>query len=570
MDIIVGHENLDFDCVASMVAAQKLHPSARMFIQPTAEGPVREFLNLFRDHYSFNTVNDYSASDVETMIVVDTNRRDRLGPYSEALDHAETVILYDHHSRESADIDADEAHYDSVGALITYLVEIIRDRSIGLKPADATLFLLGLHQETGSLQFGSTSARDYAAGQFVLENGANLDVVQNFSHKPLSPEQLDLLNDLIDASRNLTINEVPITIATAKRDEYVPEVALLAHKLQDTENSNFLCLIVGMGERIQVVFRNRYDHIDVSKIAEQFGGGGHSRAASATLSGVTMEESEQALLQVFNQQLKPKLVARDIMSTPVHSIRPDLDVEEAQRIMLRLDHRGLPITDENNELVGIITRTDVSKAVKHDLTHAPVKGFMTPDVVTVDPDTSLERLQMILSNEQIGRLPVLENNQLIGIVTRTDIIRTLHQSQRSQADLLGEGSPYSTPVESENVTQLMEETLPDKWFRRVKNWGRMASRLGDSLYLVGGCVRDILLGERTKDFDFILEENAIRFGEELIEREGGDISTHEEFQTAVVTLPDGDRVDLATARSEYYTHPAALPEVEVEQVSLVQ
>lgn len=570
MDVILGHENLDFDSVASMVAAKHLHPDAEMFLQPTAEGPVREFLNLYQDHYSFKTIDQFDATEVETLIIVDTNRRERIGPYAEALDHAERVVLYDHHPPDSGDLDPDETYYDSVGALITYMVELLTEKNCEINPSDATLFLLGLHQETGSLQFGSATARDYSAGRIALENGANLDVVQNFANKPLSNDQLDLFNDLLESSRNFSVNDVPITLATARRDEYQPEVAMLAHKLQDTENANFLCLIVRMGDRVQVVFRNRYDHLDVSRIAEQFGGGGHARAASATLSGVTVEECEQALMQVFNQRIKPKLIARDIMSTPVHSIRPDLPVEEAHEIMLRLDHQGLPITDEENELIGIITRTDVEKAIKHDLTHAPVKGFMSPEVVTVGPETSLERLQTILSNEKIGRLPVIEADRLIGIVTRTDIIRTLHQNQRRRTDLLKESPPYATPEDPENVRDVISDVLPDKWSRRLRNWGDLAESLGDTLYLVGGCVRDILLCEPTKDFDFILEEDAIRFGQELVEREGGEISTHAAFRTAVVTLPDGDRVDLATARSEYYSHPAALPEIEVEQVSLVQ
>ncbi|MFB6345486.1 MAG: CBS domain-containing protein, partial [bacterium] len=155
--------------------------------------------------------------------------------------------------------------------------------------------------------------------------------------------------------------------------------------------------------------------------------GGHARAASATISGVTLKEARQALEDVLKEQLKPGLTARQIMSHPVHSIRQDLPVEEAQDVMLRLGHQGMPVTNEKDELVGIITRSDIDKAVKHELTHAPVKGFMNPGVVTIDTDTGLHQIQNIMMNEQIGRLPVVEDGKLIGIVTRTDLIRILHE-----------------------------------------------------------------------------------------------------------------------------------------------
>ncbi|MFB6345487.1 MAG: bifunctional oligoribonuclease/PAP phosphatase NrnA, partial [bacterium] len=271
MKIIVGHQNLDFDCVSSMVAVQKLHTDATIFLQATAEGNVLEYLNLYRHHFSFERESQFNPDDVDTVIVVDTNSRSRLGKYSEAIDQAEKVILYDHHPPEHGDIDADEVHVDSVGALITMMVEKLQKQNIKLSSVEATLFMLGLHQETGGLQFGTTGIRDYQAGTFLMEAGADLDVVQNFIYQQLTDEQMSLFNDLLSNARSLSINNVPVTISMAERDEYISEVALLAHKLRDTENANLLCLLVRLGERIQLVIRNRYSNIDAGELACQFG-----------------------------------------------------------------------------------------------------------------------------------------------------------------------------------------------------------------------------------------------------------------------------------------------------------
>ncbi|MFP4687635.1 MAG: CBS domain-containing protein [bacterium] len=571
MDIIIGHQNHDFDCVASMVAAKRLYPEGRIFLQPTAEGGVLEFLNLYRDYFSFFRFSQYRDEKIKKLIIVDTNKKERLGPYEKTLARAEEIIVYDHHPPGEATIDADEYYYDEAGALITVMVNKLRKKNIIPTPFEATLFMLGVHQETGNLQFGTTAAADYEVGCFLMENGADLDIVQNFCNRKLNAEQRELFNDILSGSHQFSINNIPVTIASASRDEYVPELALLAHKLRDVENINLLFLLVKMGNRIQLVIRNRYQHVDAGAIAGQFGGGGHKRAASATLSGVTLSEAQEAIIDLLKNKLKPEITAADIMSSPVHSVRQDLPVEEAHKIMLRLGHHGLPITDSDDRLVGIITRSDVDKAIHHSLTHAPVKGFMSPEVTTVSPETGLQQIQNILMENQIGRLPVVAGERLVGIVTRTDIIRVLHERYQPSREEQFRSSPaYSSIREPDNVEYLLKEILSEKWYRRLREWGKLSGRIGDSVFLVGGCVRDILMEEETRDFDFVVEKDGIGFARALVEKEGGSLSVHEKFKTAVVTLEDGCKLDIATARSEYYSHPAALPRVDIDHASVYQ
>lgn len=569
MDAIVGHENMDFDCLASMVAASRLHPEAEIFLQPTSEGPVRDYLNLYREHFDFRRFKDFDPASLETLIVVEANNRDRLGPYAEGLDVADRVVLYDHHEPDEESFVVDESHLDESGALVTSMVEYLRDRNECFDEEEATLYLLALHQETGSFQFGSTTSRDYGMGQYLMEEGANLDVVQKYTHRPLSAVQINLFNDLLEKSRGFLINEVPVTLAVARRDEYIPEIALLTHKLQDTENADFIAVVVGLEDRVQLVLRNRHDHLDVGAIARRLGGGGHPRAASASFKERTIEQVEEELLKVLNQTLSARRTARDIMSTPVHSIRPEKTVHEASDLMIRLGYHGLPITDEDENLSGIVTRTDIDKAMNHDLGHAPVKGIMSPDVVTVEPEAGLERLRNILTNEQIGRLPVVEEGRLVGIVTRTDLIKALHREEdvhEFETDDVTSSSFRHAP----DVTGQLEDAVTDDWLERFRRWGRHASEIGDTLYLVGGCVRDVLIGGDVQDVDFLLEDNAIEFARSLFEDSRAELAAHEKFQTVVVTLPNGEKVDFATARSEYYTHPSALPEVDVEHASVVQ
>ena len=100
-------------------------------------------------------------------------------------------------------------------------------------------------------------------------------------------------------------------------------------------------------------------------------------------------------------------------------------------------------------------------------------------------------------------------------------------------------------------------------FNLLRDWAQ-----GESLpmYLVGGPVRDALLGAPVKDLDFVLEGDATVLARRLAGATGGDVVTHARFGTATVTLP-GARVDFVTARRENYPRPGALPEVSPGSIS---
>ena len=89
-----------------------------------------------------------------------------------------------------------------------------------------------------------------------------------------------------------------------------------------------------------------------------------------------------------------------------------------------------------------------------------------------------------------------------------------------------------------------------------------AASMDTPCYLVGGFVRDLLLSRPVNDFDVVIEGNAIKFGNALVEKYGGKLTTHQKFHTAVWHLPNSsETLDLITARKEAYLSPGALPTV---------
>lgn len=117
-----------------------------------------------------------------------------------------------------------------------------------------------------------------------------------------------------------------------------------------------------------------------------------------------------------------------------------------------------------------------------------------------------------------------------------------------------------------NVRGLMLERLPARAFILLETVGRLADQLGVSAYVVGGIVRDLLLGIGNLDLDLVIEGDGIAFARALADEIGGHVKAHERFGTAVVILPDGVKLDIATARTESYKHPAALPTVQPSSI----
>ncbi|MCD5397653.1 hypothetical protein LR003_01800, partial [candidate division NPL-UPA2 bacterium] len=121
-------------------------------------------------------------------------------------------------------------------------------------------------------------------------------------------------------------------------------------------------------------------------------------------------------------------------------------------------------------------------------------------------------------------------------------------------------------MKQENLSQLMKSRLSGKVFRLLEAVGKLAEKKGCSAYLVGGMVRDILLGVENLDIDITVEGEGIVFAEELASHLSGRVQGKTRFGTAVVTFPGRLKVDVAMARSECYKYPAALPEVQASSL----
>jgi len=245
-----------------------------------------------------------------------------------------------------------------------------------------------------------------------------------------------------------------------------------------------------------------------------------------------------------------------VMSAPVKSIEEDTTVEKARELMMRLGYGGLPVT-ASGALTGMITRGEADRAYSHGFGQSAVKDFCSRNTIVIaSRDTVGEALKLMAKNNT-GRLLVKENGRLAGIVTRSDIIATL-----GSAGAKKETGKNSLPRDGDDLTPLLKERLSRRIQGRLFLVGQKADWENVRAHVAGGFVRDLLLGLPSSDLDIVVEPHALPFAEKLREYLGGRLVTYEDFGTATLFLSDGSRIDLVTARREFYPGPAALPEVE--------
>ena len=241
------------------------------------------------------------------------------------------------------------------------------------------------------------------------------------------------------------------------------------------------------------------------------------------------------------------------MASPVKVIAADETVQKAGELLTRYNINVLPVVDKD-KLVGLISRQIVEKASFHGLKQVSVSDFMTTEFITVAPHTQLSAIQRAIIENNQRFLPVVKGRALVGAITRTDLLRVLHVDV--SPDSL-EIEPSAHPSRKRIINASLRERLTKPLVALLKDIGRVADDLGYNVYAVGGFVRDVFLRFENYDIDIVVEGDGIKFARAFAAARHGKLKEHKRFGTAVLQLPEGLKIDVASARLEYYEHPAA-------------
>ena len=285
----------------------------------------------------------------------------------------------------------------------------------------------------------------------------------------------------------------------------------------------------------------------------------------------TMAYHWARLIELLYSNISARRLAKDLMSSPAITVDSQVSCRSANDLLTRYNVNALLVTgngDGCESLLGYITRQVIEKALFHGLDEIPVREYMTTEIATVIPESDLIEIQeKIIENKQ-RILPVLDHSRIIGVITRTDLLNILVRQSNKNSGHTSETSGDPSHARTRNVIKFMRERLSRPLLGVLKQIGEVAQEIDCGAFVVGGFVRDLFLYRADEDVDIVIEGDGIAFAKKYAAIAGARIHTYQKFGTAVITFPEGFKIDVASARMEYYKFPAALPIVEMSSIKL--
>ncbi len=302
MEIILTHEQADLDAAGSVLAAWLLDPSRIPVLPKRRNRNLASFTEDYKDSLPFLTLKTLPKGKVERIRVVDT----QIIAAHKRIEGVNDVIVWDHHPHRHIFPDRDENIYETTGACTTFLVEMLMERGdIHLSRIHATLLMMGIYEDTGFLSYGTTTSRDIRAAAWLLDNGADPDLMRHYVLLPMTEHQQLACDLLMRNARTYDIEGKQIVIAAADVREVSDEFSAVAHHMRDLLLPDGLVILLGTKTGIRLICRATTDEIDFGRMMKHFSGGGHSRAASAV---IPLEDPEHDQVEPILAKLSEEIL----------------------------------------------------------------------------------------------------------------------------------------------------------------------------------------------------------------------------------------------------------------------
>ena len=426
MEIILTHKNTDFDALASSIAASRIYQDAIPVLPASINPNVRNFLSIHKNKFRYKSVKNIDDPQIiKKIIIVDANKWGRIenSDFFSGLFNAR-LHVWDHHPGNS-DINAEWRCEEDCGSVTSLLITKIKEKKIPISVIEATLFLAGIYEDTGNLSFPGTRGIDARAVAYLLDNGADLDIVNSFLKPKYGNIQKQILFKMLEKGKTEEIKGNLSSIILVNVSGHTPGLALIVDMYQKIMGVEVAFGIFSDVKKNQtmVIGRSSVDTVDIGYIFGVLGGGGgRSRAGSAVFKSTDGKTIAKKIVQTMmtKQPSSPKI--GDLMSYPVVTVSDTTTMKQLAHIFREKGCTAVPVT-RNNAVIGVISRSDFKKIRKSKLLDSPVKMFMSQKVVDIDLNSTVSSATRLMVKHDIGRLPVMRDNELVGIVTRSDAMR---------------------------------------------------------------------------------------------------------------------------------------------------
>ena len=552
MKIITSHINLDFDGFAASCLLTLYFKDYALVFPGSKEDKVNDFVKKNIDWLPKESkLAETRRYQLQSAVVVDTSSCNRLGELCKKVKTVkkENLFVFDHHIKTAQKmfLSVKNNFIKKRGSTTSIVVDFLKDNGVDIPEDYATLGVIGIYEDTDFLSFAETTPEDIEAVAFLLRCGANLTHVARVLKTPLNKKQVELLNKIIPGIERIKIKGREIAIVQLTLNKYFSDVSTVIHRVMELEAIDLFIAILQMEKKVYLIVKNNYSDIDLQKVFNDLGGG-HKNVISKVFKDKTIFEVRNYVENIL-EKIPPLTKCGDILSPPIAVLKEETTVREAFDVFNRVKVNSLPIMNGKGDYTGYILRQDIDYAISKRLDNYPVNNFAVREVIKVDAEEDIENVKKLFLEKGIKLVFVVKNGKVKGIITRTAALKHFVVVK----DVGGEVSI--------NLKERLRESLPSEIFSILEAASDLAEERGVELYIVGGFVRDLLLKKRNFDLDFVVSEDGMGFGKALALKLKGRVKTHDKFNTAVVVLENGLRIDVATLRFEYYDFPGDLPRV---------
>ena len=393
MKIIVGHANMDLDCIGSIVLARYLFPDHVPIKSTLVHPAARNLLNLYEGRLGFASSSELKGKEIERMVVVDTRSSDRVAEFLRGRDAPPEIEVFDHHPASADDIPGALVHERSFGANTTQLGLELMSRGIAVAPEDATIALTGIYADTGNFTHSNVSREDLEVAAYLLGQGASLKLVKDFLVPLKERTQVVLFHEVLGKLERRSIRGHLVQSCYLELQEDSQGLGAVIERVFEVENGEILFgfFFFKPKSKMLIIGRNNADDVNLNEILSDFGGGGHRQAASATVKTDSGSDLVARIMGYLEDALAPAATARDLMSEEVFTLPPDASLLAASMFLERVNHTGAPVVDSGGRVVGFLTLRDIMTGRRAGQMHVPVRTFMTKKVVTASPDMTVAR-----------------------------------------------------------------------------------------------------------------------------------------------------------------------------------
>ncbi|MBN1499049.1 MAG: CBS domain-containing protein [Spirochaetes bacterium] len=425
MKIIVGHSNMDLDCLGSMALARYIYPDHKLVVSRLIHPVAKNLFNLYQNHLTCIYPEDLEGTEIDDIVIVDTRSRKRVDEYFRFIpDFTGKISIWDHHPAETQDIEADEIHQAAYGSNTTLIgLELIK-RNSTISVEDATIGLAGIYADTGNFTHENVRSEDFEVASYLLKNGASVAMVKNLLKVLKEKYQITLFHEILNRLTYKTINGNLVLMSYIEIENNESGLAAVVEKIFEIENPDaiFCVFHVTKSSNTMIIARSKLDSINLNGILAEFGGSGHSKAASA----LVKKKSGMMVYGLLEEHLKSILehaiIASDIMEKNVLTVNEEKSLIDASKLMESKMIGGLPVVSKVGQLVGYITLRDIMKGRKNNAMDSPVKCYMSRNLVTADGNTTIREVEAILYSNNIGHLPIVKGKSIVGLVTRSHLL----------------------------------------------------------------------------------------------------------------------------------------------------